>query len=139
MRLKHCMKVMHLLRIVHRDIKPGNIVFSPTLGDLVFCDLGISHPVAEQIGFKTKTVQSGTYAFMSHEMCSLSVITPGYADLYYNDMHCLQLSLKIMQLQQPAKQLPMVSVPPNPLCKVYLTLYKIWSKQPIDTSLQISF
>lgn len=45
-RLKHCMKVMHLLRLVHRDIKPSNIVFSPSVNDYVFCDFGISHPIA---------------------------------------------------------------------------------------------
>lgn len=46
-RLKHCMVVMHLLRIVHRDIKPDNIVWSPSLQQLVLCDFGISTPVAE--------------------------------------------------------------------------------------------
>jgi hypothetical protein len=126
-RLKYCMKVMHSLRIVHRDIKPGNIVFSPSIGDLVLCDFGISHPIAEEIGFKTKTVQSGTYSFMSPELVSISVIIPAYADLYYNDMYCLQTSLKVMEIQRPEPQ-PLVSLPQNPLCGVLTTLYKLWKK-----------
>lgn len=76
---------------------------------------------------------------MSHEMSSLSVLTSGYVDLYYNDMHCLQVSLKMMHLHQPSKQLPLLPLPPNPLCKVYSTLYKIWSKQPLDINLQVDF
>lgn len=103
-RLKHCMKVMHLLGIVHRDIKPRNIMFSPSLKDLVFCDFGISHPIAEEVGFKTKTTKSGTQSFMSHEMSSASTSAPSYVDLYYNDMYCLQVSLKMIELQRPARK-----------------------------------
>lgn len=44
-RLKYCLQVMHLLRFVHRDIKPDNIVFSPSINNFVLCDFGISHPV----------------------------------------------------------------------------------------------
>lgn len=135
-RLKYCVYIMHLLRIVHKDIKPSNIVFSPSVGDLVLCDFGISHQISEQIGFKTKTVQSGTFSFMSHEMALLSVVTPGYADLYYNDMHCLQVSLTLMERKQPEPR-PEVSLPNNPLCKVFTTLYKIWLKQPLEKNQQI--
>mgnify|MGYP000862317766 CR=1 FL=1 len=44
-RLKHCMRVMHLLRIVHKDIKPANILYCGSVGDYVLCDFGISHVV----------------------------------------------------------------------------------------------
>ena len=33
---------MHKLGINHNDIKPGNIVFSFSLGKLVFIDFGLS-------------------------------------------------------------------------------------------------
>lgn len=33
---------MHVLRIVHRDIKPNNIMFSKTFNKIVFIDLGES-------------------------------------------------------------------------------------------------
>lgn len=141
-RLKHCMKVMHLLRLVHRDIKPSNIVFSPSVDDYVFCDFGISHPIAEETGFKTKTAQSGTHSFMSHEMALISQVTPGEADLYYNDMHCLQISLKMMELQYSVP-LPKLATTPeaiNPLCRVFSTIYRIFTDQPIpDIDQQLSF
>lgn len=76
---------------------------------------------------------------MSHEMSSLSVITPGFVDLYYNDIHCLQITLKMMQLYQPISvELPHV-LHNNPLCQVFLTLFQIWSKQPINSNLPVDF
>lgn len=44
-RLKFCLRVLHILRIVHKDIKPSNIVYSKSIGDYVLCDFGISAPI----------------------------------------------------------------------------------------------
>jgi serine/threonine protein kinase len=36
---------MHILQIIHKDIKPANIIFSKSYNKLVLCDFGISHTV----------------------------------------------------------------------------------------------
>lgn len=95
---------MHLLRFVHRDIKPDNIVFSPSQKDAVLCDFGISQPVLEKVGYKTETTYSGTPNFMSGEMAELSLQKSGFVDLYYNDMHCLAVSFGLMRHTLPKPQ-----------------------------------
>jgi serine/threonine protein kinase len=36
---------MHILQIIHKDIKPPNILYSYEHKKAVFCDFGISHTV----------------------------------------------------------------------------------------------
>jgi serine/threonine protein kinase len=36
---------MHLLQIIHKDIKPANILYSLTYNKVVLIDYGISHTV----------------------------------------------------------------------------------------------
>jgi serine/threonine protein kinase len=42
--------LMHQLRIVHLDIKPENIMLSPSFRKPVFIDFGFSSLIEEQIG-----------------------------------------------------------------------------------------
>lgn len=49
-RLKYCVRVLHSLSITHRDIKPGNLLYSKTKGKLVLTDFGLSKAVKEKIG-----------------------------------------------------------------------------------------
>jgi serine/threonine protein kinase len=44
-RLKYCLKVLHLLKIIHKDIKPSNIMYSKSIKDFVLCDFGLSQSV----------------------------------------------------------------------------------------------
>ncbi len=37
--------MMHILQIIHKDIKPENIIYSETYKKVVLCDFGISHTV----------------------------------------------------------------------------------------------
>lgn len=84
---------MHLLGLVHKDIKPANILHSPSIGDLVLCDFGLSQPINEEVGEKTATYREGTARFMSPEMKGLEVGVPGFVDLYYNDLYGIRMTL----------------------------------------------
>lgn len=41
-RMKFCLRTMHIMGLVHKDIKPQNIMYSPSVGDYVFIDFGIT-------------------------------------------------------------------------------------------------
>lgn len=45
---------MHKLNITHNDIKPENIIFSPSLKKLVFIDFGLSQANYHSIGYMKK-------------------------------------------------------------------------------------
>jgi serine/threonine protein kinase len=51
---------MHSLKIVHRDIKFDNIMFSPTYKRNVFIDFGGCIFLKEQLGYRTLTKFYGT-------------------------------------------------------------------------------
>jgi serine/threonine protein kinase len=46
---------MHHFQLIHNDIKPENIMYSPSLKRLVIIDLGLSRIISEKIGLKTLT------------------------------------------------------------------------------------
>ena len=54
------MVILHKHKIVHMDIKPDNIMFSPTFKKLVFIDYGFSEIIEEEVGFKTLVTFRGT-------------------------------------------------------------------------------
>jgi serine/threonine protein kinase len=62
------LKRLHSLGIVHIDIKPANICYSPTLKEFIFIDFGFSRFITEDIGFKTHTNFLGTKGYLSEEM-----------------------------------------------------------------------
>jgi serine/threonine protein kinase len=41
-RMLYCLRLMHSLNLIHKDIKPHNICFSISLNDFVFIDFGVS-------------------------------------------------------------------------------------------------
>lgn len=59
------LKLLHELRIVHGDIKPDNVMWSPTYRKLVFVDFGLSCCPSQKIGEMTYTVYFGTPMFSS--------------------------------------------------------------------------
>jgi serine/threonine protein kinase len=44
-----------MLKIIHKDIKPGNILYSNRFKKYVFSDFGISHYIEEKIGDEAKS------------------------------------------------------------------------------------
>ncbi len=82
-----------MLRIIHRDIKPTNIMFSKSLNKCVFIDFGCSEVLDEPIGYKTLTKFVGTTAFCADELLALLSQLTGMVDLYYNDFYGLMKSI----------------------------------------------
>jgi serine/threonine protein kinase len=56
---------MHSLKVVHRDIKPDNIMYSKSFKKHVFIDFGGSVLLKESIGEKSLTKFLGTTGFCS--------------------------------------------------------------------------
>ncbi len=80
---------MHSLKIVHCDIKPQNIAFSPNFDDLIFLDFGLTRIIKERAGEKTMTAFMGTYLYVSSAMKTLIHGGKSPIDLYHNDKCCL--------------------------------------------------
>jgi serine/threonine protein kinase len=62
---------MHMLKIIHRDVKPENILFSPTFNKHVFIDFGCTGILNEAIGEVTFTKFAGTAAYCTEELVQL--------------------------------------------------------------------
>lgn len=93
--------MLHSLKIIHGDIKPENIMWSPTFKKNVLIDFGLSLFLSEKPGFKTLTNYFGTYQFSSPEMKKiLSTKTAMYVDLYYNDLFALKKSISKISITQ---------------------------------------
>lgn len=84
-----------MLQIVHRDIKPTNIMFSESLNKCIFIDFGCSEGLEESIGYKTLTKFVGTTAFCGDELLLLLSKSTGMTDLYYNDFYGLVKSIQL--------------------------------------------
>lgn len=48
--LKEKLRILHAFNIVHLDIKPENIAFSPAYNEYVFIDFGLSRIIKEGKG-----------------------------------------------------------------------------------------
>jgi serine/threonine protein kinase len=93
---------LHLLKIVHNDIKPENIMYSESTNKLLFIDFGLSEYINKPIGHKKSTKFIGTYKYSSPEMQKLLFYNEtGLIDLYYNDAYSLNMALnKLFQIQK---------------------------------------
>jgi serine/threonine protein kinase len=112
------------MKLIHKDIKPDNIMYSPYHKDYVLLDYGISCSIAEDIGQKTLTYREGTKKYMSLEMHNLKKTLLGYADLYYNDLNCLQMTLS--EMRNPYYTPAMFNDIPKEECVEDNNIYKVF-------------
>ena len=94
---------MHLLQIVHLDIKPSNIMFSNSLNKFLLIDFGLSKFVQQKIGFKTFTQFVGTPSYCSKQMIKC-LKEKGYVDLYLNDVESLINSIEAFKNVKTLRQ-----------------------------------
>ena len=100
--LKNKLQLLHAFNIVHLDIKPENIAYSPAYNEYVFIDFGLSRIIKETRGQKTISSFSGSFNYCSSEMLDLYVKDSlGLVDLYFNDMHCLKKTVEYLQSIPP--------------------------------------
>lgn len=95
-RLKYCVRVMHCFELIHKDIKPDNILYN-SYGTVVLADFGISTYVAQQVGEKSFSFREGTQGFMSPEMEALERSECKRIDLFYNDLWGLKATLSYLE------------------------------------------
>lgn len=89
--LRNCLRTLHSLHILHCDIKPENICWSPSYSKYVFIDFGLSLIREQAAGHKFYTHFKGTFVYSSPEMKKLFVLrSTGYVDFYYNDVFGLE-------------------------------------------------
>ena len=94
------LSLMHSFGIVHGDVKPENIMWSPSLKKNVFIDFGLSRVVKEKPGQKTHTGFCGTFEHSYSEMKTLLIESKkGYVDLFYNDLFGVKSSLNKCDFQ----------------------------------------
>ncbi len=84
---------IHALKLIHFDIKPQNICYSPYLRKYVFIDFGLHRVIKEQVGEKTYTKFRGSLLFCSKQLTDCYTNGGGLVDLYYNDSHCLKKTI----------------------------------------------
>jgi serine/threonine protein kinase len=89
--LKRKLHILHSFHIVHMDIKPMNIMFSPSKKELVLIDFGFSNIIKEEIGIKTESSFAGTLNYCSPEMKAIYSVKSArsFVDLYFNDTYSL--------------------------------------------------
>lgn len=130
--LKRRIRALHKLHFVHKDIKPANILLSPSRRELVFCDFGISGFVRQPPGWRTLTAREGTREYMSPEMKSIWSRQVGWVDMYHNDMHALQITLAQLRSFFPFPFFAPRCRPSSvyPVEEVVRSAYSLWKGLP---------
>jgi serine/threonine protein kinase len=86
---------MHMLKVVHCDIKPSNIMYSRCYGKNVLIDFGVSDVINQEWGEKTLVSFRGTYEYCGQEIKDLFLMKQNkLVDMYRNDVEQLVNTLK---------------------------------------------
>ena len=84
--MKKKLSVMRQLHLVHADIKPENILYSPGWRKIVLVDFGLSMFVKQSVDEETETYFIGTPKYAGKEMQELcKQKKSGFINLYRND------------------------------------------------------
>src|SRR3954454_21444264 len=70
------LQYVHDQQIVHRDVKPANLIDSPDNGGIVLVDFGVARQIGEQEQVDQGTVGIGTPRFMAPEVFAGGTVSP---------------------------------------------------------------
>ena len=86
---------LHLLGIIHSDVKGENIGWSSRFQKWVFLDFGFAYFNKDKLGTLTQIGFRGTYSYCCKEMKNLYFLKKAdYVDVYYNDLYGLERSFE---------------------------------------------
>ena len=134
----------HQLGVIHRDVKPDNILLEGTRGRVMVTDFGIAKALSAEGGTLTDTgIAIGTPAFMSPEQAAGERVIDGRSDLYSLGIVAYQMLAGELPFQAPTVPgllMKQIGTPPVPIDRLRpdapsdltLTVMRCLEKDPED-------
>ncbi len=134
----------HQQGVIHRDVKPDNILLEGTRGRVMVTDFGIAKALSAEGGTLTDTgIAIGTPAFMSPEQAAGERVIDGRSDLYSLGVVAFQMltgELPFNSPTVPGLLMKQISAPPTPVDRLRpdtprdlaLTVMRCLEKDPED-------
>jgi serine/threonine protein kinase len=134
----------HQQGVIHRDVKPDNILLEGTRGRVMVTDFGIAKALSAEGGTLTDTgIAIGTPAFMSPEQAAGERVIDGRSDLYSLGVVAYQMLTGELPFQSPTvpgllmKQIGTPATPvdrlrPETPRELALTVMRCLEKDPED-------
>jgi len=134
----------HQQGVIHRDVKPDNILLEGTRGRVMVTDFGIAKALSAEGGTLTDTgIAIGTPAFMSPEQAAGERVIDGRSDLYSLGVVAYQMLTGELPFQAPTVPgllMKQISTPATPVdrlrpempSELALTVMRCLEKDPED-------
>jgi len=134
----------HQQGVIHRDVKPDNILLEGTRGRVMVTDFGIAKALSAEGGTLTDTgIAIGTPAFMSPEQAAGERVIDGRSDLYSLGVVAYQMLTGQLPFQSPTVPgllMKQISTPATPVDRLRpetprelaLTVMRCLEKDPED-------
>jgi tRNA A-37 threonylcarbamoyl transferase component Bud32 len=134
----------HQQGVIHRDVKPDNILLEGTRGRVMVTDFGIAKALSAEGGTLTDTgIAIGTPAFMSPEQAAGERVIDGRSDLYSLGVVAYQMLTGELPFQSPTVPgllMKQISTPATPVDRLRpetpqelaLTVMRCLEKDPAD-------